>query len=154
MIFEKILSTKFPRNVWRAVWRICMWISGLNGLILTLYATSFPVERKVSRTEWLIEISNSKNMLSRRLARNSATCKGKKYHRTQLFSFVFFLWKEEGLQRPMQLCHLWSCVLIYQYQDDQDSTIYKTCLLRMKWIFQVVDLFLYLSQFRSWKRSS
>ena len=57
-----------------------MWISGLKGLILTLYATSFPVERKVSRTEWLIEISNSKNMLSRRLARNSATCKCKKIH--------------------------------------------------------------------------
>ena len=67
-----------------------MWISGLKGLILTLYATSFPVERKVSRTEWLIEISNSKNMLSRRFARNSATCKGKKCHCTQLFLFVFF----------------------------------------------------------------
>ena len=65
-----------------------MWISRLEGLILTLYATSFPVERKVSRTEWLMEISNSKNMLSRRLARNSATCKGKKCHSTQMFLFV------------------------------------------------------------------
>lgn len=146
-----------------------MWISGLKKLILTLYATSFPVERKVSRTEWLIEISNSKNMLSRRLARNSATCKGKKCHCTQLFLFVsfIFLWKEERLQRPMQLWldnelyktfeslkPLKLCTYIPRpKRNDLVSTIYKTYLLRIKWVFQVVNLFLYLSQFRSWKGS-
>lgn len=44
----------------------------------------------------------------------------------------------------------------------QSAELYKTFeslksltyLLRIKWVFQVVDLFLYLSQFRSWKRSS
>ena len=32
LILNQILSTILKRNVWRSVWRICMWILGLNGL--------------------------------------------------------------------------------------------------------------------------
>ena len=39
----------------------------------TLYAASLPVDRNVSLTEWLMDMSNSRNMLSRRLVRKSAT---------------------------------------------------------------------------------
>lgn len=46
--------------------------AGIMFHALTLYAASFPVDRKVSLTEWLMEMSNSKNILSRRLVRNSA----------------------------------------------------------------------------------
>jgi len=44
--------------------------------VMLLYAASFPVDRKVSLTEWLMEMSNSKNILSRRLVRNSAISSG------------------------------------------------------------------------------
>ena len=33
LILNQIHSTILKRNVWRSVWRICMWILGLNGLI-------------------------------------------------------------------------------------------------------------------------
>ena len=33
MILNLILSTILKRNVCRSVWRICIWISGLKGLI-------------------------------------------------------------------------------------------------------------------------
>ena len=32
LIFYQILSTILKRNVWRSVWRICIWILGLKGL--------------------------------------------------------------------------------------------------------------------------
>ena len=32
LILNQILSTILKRNVWRSVWRICMWILGLKGL--------------------------------------------------------------------------------------------------------------------------
>ena len=32
MILNQILSTILKTNVWRSVWRICMWILGLKGL--------------------------------------------------------------------------------------------------------------------------
>ena len=51
--------------------------------VLTLYAASFPVDRNVSLTEWLMEISNSRNMLSRRLTRKSAT-----WARNEYFFFI------------------------------------------------------------------
>ena len=35
LIFRQILLTSFIRNVWRSVKRICMFISGLKGLICT-----------------------------------------------------------------------------------------------------------------------
>ena len=32
LILNQILSTILKGNVWRSVWRICMWILGLKGL--------------------------------------------------------------------------------------------------------------------------
>ena len=32
LILNQILSTILKRNLWRSVWRICMWILGLKGL--------------------------------------------------------------------------------------------------------------------------
>ena len=32
LISDQILSTILKRNVWRSVWRICIWILGLKGL--------------------------------------------------------------------------------------------------------------------------
>ena len=32
MTLNQILSTILKTNVWRSVWRICMWILGLKGL--------------------------------------------------------------------------------------------------------------------------
>ena len=32
LILNQIFSTIPERNVWRSVWRICMWILGLKGL--------------------------------------------------------------------------------------------------------------------------
>ena len=32
LILNQILSTIHKRNVWRSVWRICMWILGIKGL--------------------------------------------------------------------------------------------------------------------------
>ena len=32
MILNQILSTILKANVWKSVWRICMWILGLKGL--------------------------------------------------------------------------------------------------------------------------
>ena len=32
LILNQILSTILKRYVWKSVWRICMWILGLNGL--------------------------------------------------------------------------------------------------------------------------
>ena len=118
MTFNKFSQLNPKGNVWRAVWRICMWISGLKGLILTLYATSFPVERKVSRTEWLIEISNSKNMLSRRLARNSATCKCKKF----TFLNRSYLYMEEG------------------YSDQSNGVTTISWTLQNIWVFKISDV--------------
>ena len=44
--FIKFSQLILKGNVWRSVWRICMWISGLKGLIcqrrVTFPATSFP----------------------------------------------------------------------------------------------------------------
>ena len=31
-ILNQILSTILRRNVWRSVWRICLWILGLKGI--------------------------------------------------------------------------------------------------------------------------
>ena len=39
LISNQILSTILKRNVWRSVWRICMWILGLKGL-MTLTAAN------------------------------------------------------------------------------------------------------------------
>ena len=36
LILNYILSTFVKRNVWRLVWRICMWILGLKGFIRTV----------------------------------------------------------------------------------------------------------------------
>ena len=35
LILNQILSTILKRNIWKLVWRICMWILGLEGLIVT-----------------------------------------------------------------------------------------------------------------------
>ena len=46
LILNQILSTLLKRNVWRSVRRICMWILGLNDLlVLNMLATwsSFPL---------------------------------------------------------------------------------------------------------------
>ena len=34
LILHQILSTILKRNVWRSVWKTCMWILGLKGLII------------------------------------------------------------------------------------------------------------------------
>ena len=40
VILNQILSTILKRNRWRSVWRICMWILGLKGLILLTWVDS------------------------------------------------------------------------------------------------------------------
>ena len=43
---KQILSAILKRNVWRSVWRICMWILGLKGLTLSLPQGSYPFLNK------------------------------------------------------------------------------------------------------------
>ena len=45
--FDLLLSQQILQgNVWRSVWRICMWILGLKGLMCT--AVCYPVQTKVN----------------------------------------------------------------------------------------------------------
>ena len=40
-LFIKVSQLILKGNVWRSVWRICMWILGLKGLRLTEAASAF-----------------------------------------------------------------------------------------------------------------
>ena len=45
LIINQILSTILKRNVWRSVWRICMLILGLKGLIIPDRKAGEPFEK-------------------------------------------------------------------------------------------------------------
>ena len=60
LILNQILSTILKRNVWRSVWRICMWILGPKGLtkyeftnFAGLHSVSWPAVRC---TWWILEV--------------------------------------------------------------------------------------------------